>query len=40
MVKEKNTEQVIVGVDHGFQLMKHAHGVFPNGLSASRARRH
>ena len=32
MSDEKNTKPIIIGVDHGFSIMKHTHGVFPKGF--------
>ena len=32
MSYEEKTKKLIVGIDHGFAMMKHTHGEFPNGL--------
>ena len=32
MSNEKMNKPIIIGVDHGFAMMKYAHGTFPNGL--------
>ena len=32
MSNEKMNKPIIIGVDHGFAMMKYANGTFPNGL--------